>query len=171
MIEVKFITKGRGINELTKGLKRWQNAILPSNISKLGVETQNFMQSFIESHKKRPSGATPVLSKSINLDLFGGKGFGVGKISLLPIYWASINFGFAGMVGKRVPLGIFEPGVAVPTSSAFRDGRWVKGKHLVQGKMYSFISKKPISPMNYIESSAHFLSAKIDQIVAGLNKL
>lgn len=166
MISVKFIKQGKGINDLINGLKQWDKVTLPSNVNKLGLATQMFMQNFIESHKKRPSGATPVLSKSINLDLFGGKGFGVGKISLLPRYWASINFGSAHLIGKRVPTGAFVPGESKPNPASFRSGRWIPG-----AGNFSFISKKPIQAMNFVENTSHYLSAKIDDIVKGLRNL
>ena len=166
MISVKFIQKGKGIGDLAKGLKKWQNVTLPSNCAKLGVETQAFMQAFIEANKKRPSGATPKLSKSVNLDVWD-KGFGVGKISLLMPWWKVINFGFAGLIGKKF-YGFFHPGEPRPSASAFRQGRFYESE---DGEGYLMIPKKPIPPMNFIESTVHYLSSRIDEIVKGLNKL
>ncbi len=138
---------------------------LRKQISDLGDETSEKMKEIIEEGKVRPQAGEPkTLEETIKVEHFTDGGWGVGDIDSLnqeAPYWRAINFGSFHMVGKKVPVGAFNPGDPVPNQESSRQGRWKKGDgpHL-------FTVKNPISPMNFIEKTINFLKARFEQLKA-----
>ena len=119
----------------------------------IGLEVAQEMKSKISQSIKRPE-SSKKLEYAITVDYFSN-GWGVGRISSLPIYWAAFNWGSGHLIGKRVPTGEFRPGNPEPNKSDFRKGRWHKSGR------FSFIVKNPIPATNYIERTAEWLINRI----------
>ncbi len=150
-----------------------KNKDVENSVMNLGLETKDKMHSIIKANKKRPQAGEPTkLENAIDVErIQEGKdiiGWGVGNISRLekeaPGYLA-INFGSSHMVGKHLPIGGFAPGEAKPQEGSFRDGRWKKGEG-----SYSPIVTKPIPPMNFIETTVHWLSIALNKITGILQR-
>lgn len=135
-------------------------------------ETLDKIRSIIRAGKKRPAGAKDVLEDAMTSEKIGdGKdtiGFGVGNIEKLKVeapHFLAINFGSSHMVGKKVPLGAFKPGIKEPIGSAGYHSRWYVG----EGKR-TFIVKRPIKPIDYIERTAFWLANAWDKLISSLGR-
>ena len=138
---------------------------LRKQISDLGDETSQKMKEVIEQNKVRPQAGEPkTLEDNINVEHFEDGSWGVGDIATLNQkvpYWRAVNFGSAHMVGKKVPLGAFNPGDPEPNPGSSRQGRWKAGDG-----PHMFIVKNPIPPMNYIEKTINFLKVKFASLTS-----
>lgn len=155
---------GDGFKEIKSSVNTHEEH-LRQQISDLGDETSQKMKEVIEQNKVRPQAGEPkTLEETINVEHFADGGWGVGDINVLNQkvpYWRAVNFGSAHMVGKKVPMGAFNPGDPEPNAESSRQGRWKKGdgKHI-------FTVKNPIPPMNYIEKTVNFLKLKFASLTA-----
>lgn len=152
---IRIIRKGKTPQQLVlDAIKKIDG--LKAKIKELGATTRDKMKETITINKKRPGGGE--LEKSITVDyMVDGVSWGVGNISKLNSevpYWKAVNWGSSHIVGKKVPAGEFAPGEARPSKPSFRAGRWIKGT----GK-YSFVSKNPIPPMNYVEKTVFWFKS------------
>lgn len=143
--------------------------IAKEEINKLGHDTAEKMKETISAGKVRPQVGEPTtLENAIEVEYFGDKeGWGVGNIDKLNDsvnYWKAVNYGSSHMVGKHLPLGVFDPGEPAPNNVAFRKGRWKKGDSY-DGKSYSPIVKNPIPPMNYIEKTVNWLQNELNNLI------
>lgn len=87
--------------------------------------------------------------------------FGVGKISVLKRkypYYLAINFGSPHIIGLQVPRGIFGDGK--PVSNSTRLSRWKRNSL----RNYSFISKRGIPAMHYIDKANAKLMPKFNEM-------
>ena len=164
MIRIKFHSPEK-FKEFVKAVERI-NFAQKASIRELGNRTASSMRQTIRDKKVRPQAGEPTeLENNITVEHFETPdeiGWGVGDIDRLNSnvkYWRAVNYGSAHMVGKRLPRGKFSPGTDRPESNSFRAGRWKKG----EGK-YSPIIKKPIQPMNYIETTVNFVRGQINAI-------
>ena len=168
MITVTFKAKdypGNTLNLFDSFIRELQDdsELIKKQLSELGGETALKMILCIQENKVRPQNGMPAtLEHNINCENFSDGGWGVGNIEDLnqnAPWWPAINWGSSHMVGRRVPNGSFDPGIAHPTPDAFRDGRWIKGTG-----HWSFIVHNPIPPMNYIEKTIDWLRSEINKI-------
>jgi hypothetical protein len=167
MLKVSFVGKTNDpLGEIIKEVQE-EEIRIKEQINNLGLETSLEMKKIINDNKVRPqSDEATVLENNIDVEYFTEGGWGVGDIDTLKSHapwWAAINFGSSHMVGKRLPLGTFNPSEPKPTQSMFRLGRWKKGEDY-NGEMYSPIVKKPILATNFIEKTAFWLVNKIDSL-------
>ena len=103
----------------------------------------------------------PHLADSISLEEFRrGVEYivGIGQIGKLPPYWYVVNYGNYSPPshGKHVPLGSFG---GSPPVAGQAGGMWEVGKG-----SWTFLDdfigpKKPITPMNYIETTAMWIAS------------
>lgn len=155
MFKITF-KKQVGFGQAIRALERTKGT-LKQEFMALGEQAEKVMQAKIQEKKVRPQAGEPTsLENAIKVEYFDfGEdfGWGVGNIEVLnkeAPYWGAVNYGSAHMVGKRLPKGIFEPGMAKPNSESQRAGRWKKGMSK-DGGSYSPIVTKPIPAMKYIE--------------------
>jgi len=137
-------------------------------LNKLGSETKKKMHEVIQSNKVRPQAGEPTkLEDNIDVEFYPAEaGWGVGEIDKLnknAKHWRAVNYGSSHMVGKHLPPGIFDPGTASPDAGSFRAGRFKKGMNK-DGKSYSPIVTKEISPMNYITKTINFVRREINKL-------
>lgn len=177
MLQINFQTKTNDpFDEIIKDVKAF-DAEIKQEINDLGPATALMMLSIIAASKVRPQNGEPLdLENHIKCEFFEG-GWGVGDVEDLKEsapYWAAINWGSSHMVGKRVPQGSFsasdttgnvkggkskDVGSTKPDQAFFRTGRWVTDKG-----NFSFIVKRPIPPMNYIEKTLFWLSDVVNHL-------
>jgi len=130
--------------------------------------TREYMISYVNSHKVRPKSGNK-LEDSIQVEIInttGGLEMGIGnidKIQQIAPYWRILNFGGVSNTGHYVPLGVFIPGEPKPSKQAFRQGQWAVGA----GK-FTFIAKRPIQGIHYIEESSNFLENNIKDLLNNL---
>ena len=138
----------------------------------VGQDLEKRIRDFISSNKKTqtPEQGGHSLEENIQFtELYGPAhcGIGIGDIDYLDMYspyWKVINYGSGGWfpgAGKRVPIGSFNTVPGAPFSIASSEGilapggnskgRWITGMTDEYGKYRSFMAKRPIMPMNYIE--------------------
>jgi|WetSurSiteA1Bulk_404760.scaffolds.fasta_scaffold01837_2 hypothetical protein len=135
---------------------------IKNGIQALALETQKQMQQNIVNNIHRPD-STGNLVRAITVEYFEN-GAGIGNIEYLKQfapYWAALNYGSSHLVGKWLPSGIFRPGTAIPTMTAFREGRWRVGEGSdgsLGEEFYTARIKNPIIAINYIEKTANWLS-------------
>jgi len=149
----------KGFKYLDLDIKKLTTKI-KADVWKLGLATPNKMKDVIKKSKVRPQAGEPTeLEDSISVDFFGNKGWGVGNLLKLPIYWKAFNWGSFHMVGKHLPKGAFAPGNPKPDSSNFRDGRFKKGTG-----SFSPIVKKPILPTNFLEKTHFWVASELAKL-------
>lgn len=159
-VKIKVIRKGKPLKAvLEKQLQAGKK--LKVTIMTLGFTVRDHMKDVIKRNIKRP-GSTGKLVNSITVEPLKD-GWGVGNVSIMPIYWKAFNWGSAHMVGKQMPVGGFAPGNAKPSQADFRKGRWQKGNG-----NYAPIVKKPILATNFLESTVTFLRYKILLLLRGI---
>ena len=170
-LTIKII--GKSIPDIMRDFKT-SHFELQSEIRELGESTQREMANMILAGKKRPtisnSGKSKLednidLEHQLNADGVPGAGWGLGLIGKLNSefpYWKAINWGSRHLVDGqvRVPSGKFSPGAENPNQGSFRAGQWQDGGN------YSFIPKKQIYPINFLEKTQHFLGLEISRILA-----
>jgi len=136
----------------------------------------DYMQKYIDSHRKR-RGGTDILLNSIQLYRQHGAGsvfWGVGLMSELPPYWYVINYGkkmtgepFIPGMGKTRPV-VFSDGNADPTLRGAGTGEKYIHKKITGGN-------EPIPsvvrPMNYIQATRARLNANINNLLKRLKKV
>jgi len=142
-----------------------KNKIFKQELKDLGSQTEDKIKSVISSSKVRPQAGDPTtLEDTMYVEYFDNGvqyGWGVGKVDELndkAPYWRAVNYGSSHMVGRRLPLGIFNPGEGKPSSENFRDGRWQEGGG------YSPIVTRPIPPMNYLERTSEWLKSRVSAL-------
>ena len=157
-IQIKFFD-GDGFKDIQASVNQHEEKVR-KEISDLGDDTAQKMRDTIDQGKVRPQADEPTtLEENIQCEHFTDGGWGVGDIDALneqAPYWRAVNFGSFHMVGKKVPLGAFNPGDPEPNQESNREGRWKKG----QGK-HLFTVKNPIPATNYIEKTVNWLKLKI----------
>lgn len=171
MLQIKFTRKNTDpstlFDEILADVKV-DNAQIKKQVLALGALTTTMMLAIIVANKKRPqNGEELSLENHIKTEFFEG-GWGVGAIEELKEnapYWAAVNWGSSHMVGKRVPNGAFSPVKEQPDQAFFRQDRWVKGKG-----HYSYVVKRPIPAMNYIEKTIFWLSDAIIKMSPSIPK-
>jgi hypothetical protein len=150
----------------------------------VGKKILTYLNTYINSHRKRPvtgglfgSNLLRYINKTYEeFDLGNTWGVSMGDIPTLnqfARYWAAVNWGSGHILYKKVPSGQFAPGEARPTPSAFRQGRWfpISGGGFQFGfETYSFVAKKGIPAMNYIENTFHYASIQVDKALAKIGK-
>lgn len=159
MIKVTFITKGKGLDSFIVSLNK-SLAEQKSLVNNLGKETAEKMREIINQNKVRPQAGEPkTLEKNIDVEFFDAGdryGWGVGNIEKLNTnakYWRAVNYGSSHMVGKKMPMGQFNPGNPQPQSQNTGDGRW-------QGGNFVATVTKPIPAMNYIEKTVFVFKSR-----------
>jgi hypothetical protein len=165
-LKIEFLSD-QGFKELQDSL-RTDSKSLRKQVKDLGSQTAEQMKTIIKDSKVRPQAGEPTtLEANIDVEFFADdRGWGVGDIEKLnknAEYWRAVNFGSNHLVGKRLPLGRFEPDPenGRPNDAYFREGRWK-----VPG-VFSALVKRPIPAMNYIEKTVNFLRRKINEIRFG----
>ena len=157
---------------MSKTIERdWIN--FQSGAFDMGKRLHTYMQTYINSHRKR-RGGTGNLSKSVNFETLAGAGmgsifWGIGNINLLPAYYYVINYGkmitgepFIPFRGQRVP-GSFEGG---RPKSGLRGGveRFNRG----DGSGFSMKPGSVVRPMNYIQATRARLNANLNALLLRL---
>lgn len=136
----------------------------------LGDQIHKYMQSFINSHRRR-AGGSGNLARSINLRKSTGVGYifwGIGDIGLLMAkapYWYVTNF------GKKITGELFVPPASTgsfggnPPISTMRGKGTEKWTH--PGK-YFMRPKTAVRPINYIQASRHKLDIAFNKLLSKL---
>lgn len=173
MYRVEYKEMGVPIRQWIEKLSEYQFEI-QERIMEVGLQGHEYMVNFIKHNKKRPGGYGN-LEKSITLDILkttSGIEIGIGNKTVLnerAKYWTAINYGSSHIVGKRIPGGAFYPGNPMPDRSSFRQGRFISETGtftaMTGTKSYSFVSKRPIPPMNYIENTNHYIINQINRYI------
>ena len=138
---------------------------MEQKVFQVGHDTLAEIKEQVSINKVRPQAGEPeTLEEALTIEFFTGFeiGWGIGEIAHLnqqAPYWAAVNYGSDHLVGKHLPVGTFSPGLAMPDSGSFRDGRWKQGLNQ-GGSTYSPIVTKPIPATNYIEKTVSFLRKK-----------
>lgn len=139
---------------------------IKAQIRDLGAKTVQKMKDVIKANKKRPQAGEPTtLEDLIDVEYFAdGSGWGVGDIQLLNQKfpgWRAVNFGSRHMVGRMLPMGLFnpDPDDGRPNDANFRKGRWKAG----QGT-FTAVVKRPIPAMNYIQKTVNFVRRQVNNI-------
>lgn len=163
MINITFQSKSPDpLGEILKEVETDIKAIR-DKVNLLGSETEHKMKEIIVTSKVRPQADEPTdLENSITLDKFTN-GWGVGDVERIhkdAPGWASLNWGSAHMVGRRLKRGVFNPGEPRPMEGMFRTGRWKAGESYGK-EQYSPIVKKPIVAINYIERTIAWLENRL----------
>ena len=119
---------GNNFKEIEVSIAKLEKDI-QAQVRSLGGQTAQEMKAIIDENKKRPQAGEPTtLEDNIDVEYFAdGVSWGVGEISKLNKnvpYWAAVNYGSDHMVGKQMPVGVFDPGIAVPDAGSFREGRF-----------------------------------------------
>ena len=180
-VTVNVIISGVKIDDEIRSFITTTNQRAKNDTFNLGKKTLKFITNYIESNRKRPKGINSLLLMTINqtyeeFDLGDTWGFSLGDISTLNMrapYWRAINYGSNHIVGRKVPTGQFIPGQPKPMPSQFRRGRWETiggGGYQFGFETYSFVPKKGIPPMNYIQNTFNYVVAEIDKMLATTGK-
>lgn len=139
----------------------------------MGKRLHSYMQSYINSHRKR-RGGTGKLAKSINFEVQAGAGlgtifWGIGKIDLLAPYYYVINYGkmitggeFIPFKGKKVP-GSFE---GRRPMSGLKGG--TEKFNIADGSGFAMTPKSAVRPMHYIEATKARLNANLKALLLRL---
>jgi hypothetical protein len=143
---------------IIKGFKKFEKAqiiriaqISERQLEMMARQTETVFKRNISSSLVRPS-STGNLENNFYAEKVGVGHWGVGNITVLNSnapYWRHVNYGSQAIGADfqhRVPAGAFSPGIASPSTSAFRAGRWNVGTG-----GFSFIPTKPIEPHNFIQ--------------------
>ena len=144
-IKIRFVTKGKSLKTVIKDAKMLELKT-KKELNKLGVITRDKMIEIINQNSKQP--ASPKgLRKSIKLDFFPKGGWGLGKISDLPAWWTSFNWGGNWIIrAKNVNFLKFKG----------KDGQWVYRKSV----------RHIQSPVNYIEKTVFYFRNGIKNIMS-----
>jgi len=166
MLQINFVTKTNDpFGEILRDINNFADT-KRKEADLIGGATSDKMKELINNGKLRPQSDEPTtLEAAINVEFFEN-GWGVGDITRLnneAKYWAALNFGSAHMVGKHLPVGVFNPGEPSPNNTFFRKGRWKKGEKY-NNESYSPMVKKPIPALNYIEQTIFWLDNKINEL-------
>lgn len=136
---------------------------LQEKLDEIGKETHAFMQQNITSQIKRPF-STGNLVRAIRYEFFSNGfnfGFFIGDIDYLnqtAKQWRWLNYGKAG-TGRTIPPGTKEnPRIHGEFVPQFGLGRFQKGG-------FPMNPTKPITAMNYIENSIHFLENRLPKVM------
>ena len=162
-VRVEFLSED-GFRDLER-IAEADSKHLRNEIKQLGPQTSDKMKSVIKENKVRPQAGEPTtLEDNIDVEFFqNDAGWGVGDIDRLnrnAEHWRAVNFGSGHLVGKKLPLGAFEPDPenGRPNDAYFRKGRWK-----VPGGFTALI-KRPIPAMNFIEKTVSFVRKQINRI-------
>lgn len=168
-LKIEFLGE-QGLKELQESL-RADDQGLRKQVKDLGPQTAEQMKAIIKDNKVRPQAGEPTtLEDNIDVEFFeSDRGWGVGDIEKLKKnapHWRAVNFGSNHLVGKKLPLGLFEPDPenGRPNDTYFREGRWK-----IPGP-FSALIKRPIPAMNYIEKTVSFVRKKINEIRFGAGR-
>lgn len=138
--------------------------ILQAGAMEIGQKLHKYIQSYVNSHRKR-EGGTGNLAKSINFESKAGAGmgmisWGIGNINLLNTnapYWYVVNYGktvggapYIPNHGNFVP-GYFRGGDGRPRAEMTGKGKESFVYEPNSGK--GMFPKTPIRPMNYIQAT------------------
>jgi len=147
----------------------------------LGQSLHAYMQSFINSNRKRQGGSGN-LAKSINFDKKAGAGlgriwWGIGHIPTLQSrapYWYVVNYGktvsgrpYIPNYGNFVP-GRFSGGDGRPQASM--RGKGVESFRYAPDSGMGMNPRSPIRPMNFIQSTRHKLNIDLRAILDRLRR-
>lgn len=167
-----FNTKEIMLNSIEKD---W--FIFQANALDLGKNIQQYIQNYINSHRRR-RGGTGNLAKAINFKLISTFParieWGIGDISVLnqrAKYWFVTNYGkmisgqpFIPNKGNFVP-GSFEGNAP---NSALRGG--VQHFNYKDGSKMGMYPKSPVHPMGYIQVAQHQLNIGILNLITRIKK-
>ena len=147
----------------------------------MGQSLHAYMQSFINSNRKRQGGSGN-LANSINFNKEAGAGlgriwWGIGHIPTLQSrapYWYVVNYGktvsgrpYIPNYGNFVP-GKFSGGDGRPDASM--RGKGVESFKYASGSGMGMYPKSPIRPINYIQATRHKLTMDIRALLARLKQ-
>lgn len=143
----------------------------------LGYEILAYMQNYISVNTKR-RGSTGRLANSMTIEVLSvpGKGqvfWGIGnieKLQQLVPYWYVVNYGKMITGQPYIPYhGALIPGsfLGNPPYSEL-SGTGQEQFTVNDGSNFFMRPKKPIRPMNYIQSTRHQLDMRLRVILAGL---
>jgi len=155
--------------------------IFQSEAMDMGQSLHAYMQSYINSNRKR-QGGTGNLANSINFSKKAGAGlgtiwWGIGHIPTLQSrapYWYVVNYGktvggrpYIPNYGNFVP-GKFSGGDGRP--NAGMRGKGVESFRYASGSGMGMNPKSPIRPINYIQSTQHKLNIDLRALLNRLKR-
>jgi hypothetical protein len=178
MANLGYTVKGQPIQQLILDLKVKEEQF-KLEVNALAPKLHEFVSKYINERKVRPSGdGDGNLERQLAPDYFDlGATFGwlmgnISKLEQTAPYWNALDSGSKvppGNQNKPVPSGIFSPGQPNPNPESFRQGQWKAGQSS-DGKKFSFIAKKPIIGINYIDEMYVELNRLVAEMQQRLSK-
>ena len=158
--------------EFLKDFERHQWFDLQLGIYNIAHKACDFMVQYIIRHKVRPQIGETKLENNITADTIDDVNkiiMGIGNIDRLEKnapYWRILDQGGIANTGHWVPRGAFINGGAKPPIKDAFHGRWVTKT----GK-WSFIARRPIVGIKYIENTVEFIRTELDKLIRSVHRI